>query len=236
MKKFYFIAAALLMFSVTASAQFVNSSKSSSNASIAVEDVFNTAEFTYSPANMVLSYDGDSDSEGMNALSLTWLQARRLPVNNLPLYVQYGAGLQWAFETESETDGDAKLKNSMNFLTVKVPVNVLYDFQIPSTPVNIMPYLGLNLQCHVIGSEKMSYTYDGETESESYSYFSKDDMEDMYGKAFNRIVLGWQIGAKVAYDKYFFGIAYEGPVTNLYKNGDAKINFNYVNISLGIRF
>ena len=86
------------------------------------------------------------------------------------------------------------------------------------------------------GSYKSSSTYDGETESESFSYFSKDDMEDIYGKAFNRILLGWQIGAKVAYDKYFFGIAYEGPVTNLYKNGDAKINFNYVNISLGIRF
>lgn len=233
MKKFYFIAAALLMFSVTASAQFVNSSKSSSSASRSVEDVFNTAEFTYSPANMVMSYNGHSESEGMNALSLTWLQARRLPVNNLPLYVQYGAGLQWAFETESETDGDAKLKSSMNFLTVKVPVNVLYDFQIPSTPVNIMPYLGLNLQCHVIGSQKWSSTYDGETQSESVSYFSKDDMGD---NAYNRILLGWQIGAKVAYDKYFFGIAYEGPVTNLYKNGDTKINFNYVNISLGIRF
>lgn len=233
MKKFYFIAAALLMFSVTASAQFVNSSKSSSSASRAVEDVFNTAEFTYSPMNMVTSYKGGSKSEDMNALSLTWLQARRLPVNNLPLYVQYGAGLQWAFEIESETDGDTKRKSSMNFLTVKVPVNVLYDFQIPSTPVNIMPYLGLNLQCHVIGSQKWSSTYDGETQSESFSYFSKDDMGD---NAFNRIVLGWQIGAKVAYDKYFFGIAYEGPVTNLYKNGDAKINFNYVNISLGIRF
>lgn len=236
MKKFYFIAAALLMFSVTASAQFVNSSKSSSSASRAVEDVFNTAEFTYSPVNLVTSYDGDSESEGMNALSLTWLQARRLPVNNLPLYVQYGAGLQWAFETESETDGDVSAKNSTNFLTVKVPVNVLYDFQIPSTPVNIMPYLGLNLQCHVVGSQKMSYTYEGETESQSVNYFSKDDMEDYFGKPFNRVVLGWQIGAKVAYDKYFFGIAYEGPVTNLYKNGDAKINYNLVNISLGIRF
>ena len=83
MKKIYFLAAALLMFSVTASAQFMNSSKSA--ASSTAEDVFNTLELTYSPLTMKSSFDGRSLTEDLNALSLAWMQARLLPVHNLYL-------------------------------------------------------------------------------------------------------------------------------------------------------
>lgn len=62
--------------------------------------------------------------------------------------------------------------------------------------------------------------------------------DDMGGEPLNRFVLGWQIGAKVSYDRYLLGIGYEGPITSLLNvdDGDGKMTVSYVNISLGIKF
>lgn len=233
MKKSIFLAAvAFMLMSVTASAQFMQSN-GGSKAKASVEDVFNTVDLTYSPVTMKASYDGDSTTDDLNGLSLNWAQARLL-TDQLPVYLQYGAGVQFTWKTDTRSDDyyDMKVKNTTTFLTVKVPVNVLYNFAIPNTNLSVMPYLGLNAQVHVLGQSKTTTTYEDEKETSKISYFSKDDMEDPY----NRFVLGWQIGAMVSYDKYFVGIGYNGPVTSLYKNGDYKIQTSQVNISLGIKF
>ena len=52
----------------------------------------------------------------------------------------------------------------------------------------------------------------------------------------NRINVGWQIGARAYVNNIFVGIAYEGPITNLYKEGNVKVNFNHINITLGLAF
>ena len=220
-----------MLMSVSASAQFMQSSGSKSSA--AVEDVFSTFDLTYSPVTMKASYDGDSITDDFNGFSLNWAQARLL-TDQLPVYLQYGAGVQFTWKTDTSSDDyyDMKVKNTTTFLTVKVPVNVLYNFAIPNTNLSVMPYVGLNAQIHVLGQSKTTTTYEDDKETSKMSYFSKDDMEDPY----NRFVLGWQIGAMVSYNKYFVGIGYNGPVTSLYKNGDFKIQTSQVNISLGIKF
>lgn len=243
MKKFYSFIVALLMVSATASAQFVNSQggrKSNVGSTADVESVFNTFDFTYSPMTLksVYKYDGSSSSstEDLNAVSLGWTQARSI-LSTLPLYIQYGAGLQYAWKTDKESESGVEVKSTTSFLTLKVPVNVLYNFNIPNVPVAIMPYAGLGLHAHLLGQNKYTASYDGETETEKESFFNEDDMA---GEPLNRIVLGWQIGAKVAFKNLLFGVAYEGPVTNLYKYSEdgASVKFNYsqVNISLGIKF
>ena len=219
-----------MLMSISASAQFMQSN-GGSKAKASVEDVFNTVDLTYSPVTMKASYDGESATDDFNGLSLNWAQARLL-TDQLPVYLQYGAGVQFTWKTDSSEQYDVNVKNTTTFLTVKVPVNVLYNFAIPNTALSVMPYVGLNAQVHVLGQSKTTQEYDGEKETSKFSYFSKDDMEDPY----NRFVLGWQIGAMVSFDKYFVGIGYTGPVTNLYKNGDYKINTSQVNISLGIMF
>lgn len=232
MKKSIFFAAvaAFMLMSVSASAQFVQSKGGSRGAASAtVEDVFNTFDVTYSPVTEKVSYKNDSRTEDMNGVSLNWSQARVL-TNQLPVYIQYGAGLQYTWKTESKDD----YKSIAHYLTVKVPVNVLYNFVIPNTAVSIMPYVGLNAQVHALGQSKTTYDIgDGEKEVSKYSYFSK---EDMYDEPYSRFVLGWQIGGMVAFNRYFVGVGYNGPITNLYKEGDGKINHSQVNISLGIKF
>ena len=220
-----------MLMSVSASAQFMQSSGSKSSA--AVEDVFSTFDLTYSPVTMKATSGDNSATTDLNGLSLNWSQAR-LMTDQLPVYLQYGAGVQFTWKTDTSSDDyyDMKVKNTTTFLTVKVPVNVLYNFAIPNTNLSVMPYVGLNAQIHVLGQSKTTTTYEDDKETSKMSYFSKDDMEDPY----NRFVLGWQIGAMVSYEKYFVGIGYNGPVTSLYKNGDFKIKTSQVNISLGIKF
>ena len=219
-----------MLMSVSASAQFMQSN-GGSKAKASVEDVFNTVDLTYSPVTMKATMGGSSLTEDYNGISLNWSQAR-LMTDKLPIYLQYGAGAQFSWYTDSSSSDYYDVKTTTSFLTVKVPVNVLYNFAIPNTNLSVMPYLGLNAQVHVLGQSKTSQEYDGETQTFKVNYFSKDDMEDPY----NRFVLGWQIGAMVSYDKYFVGIGYNGPVTSLYKNGDLKIQTSQVNISLGIMF
>lgn len=191
----------------------------------AQEKMFNTVDFTYSPVTMKLKGDGSDFSTKYNAVSANWDQAFLLPTS-FPLYLQYGAGLQYTWKTD-KNDG---VKDTDTFLTVKVPVSVMYMFEVPNFPLTIMPYAGLNLHAHLIGQNKVSY--DGE--SEKFSYFNKDDMG---GDPYNRFVLGWQLGAKFMYQDYFIGLSYNGPITNLYKySSDAKIRYSQFNISVGYRF
>lgn len=245
MKKIYFYVAAvaLILSSVTASAQFMNSSAGSRAASTAdVESVFNTFDLTYSPLDFGSYYDGeeyedeDDVTGDMNAFSLNWAQASALTAN-LPIYLQYGAGLQYAWKTDGDSGADWKYSSTVSFLTVKVPVNVLYCYTLPNTSVSLMPYVGLGLHGHLLGQVKYSSTYYGETESDTMNSFSKDDMD---GDELNRFTLNWQIGAKVSFNRYIVGVGYEGPVTHLMKekfDGETfTVNTHQVNISLGIRF
>lgn len=229
MKKFIFAAvSALFVFGTTASAQFMNSSSAGS----ASESVFNTFDFTYSPVTLNAMEDDYSQTEDMNAISLNWNQARVL-TDNIPLYLTYGAGLQYAWKTDSESSDGIKVSSTVSFLTLKVPVSVMYNFNIPNTSLSLMPYVGLNVQGHLLGQQKYTRKYDDESESATVNFFSEDDMGE---DKLNRFVLGWQIGAKIAYDRYFFGVAYDGPVTNLRKDGDFKVNTSQVNLSIGISF
>lgn len=231
MKKSIFFAAvaAFMLMSVSASAQFVQSKGGSRGAASAtVEDVFNTFDVTYSPVTETWSSKNESLTEDMNGVSLNWSQARVL-TNQLPVYIQYGAGLQYTWTTDSE----GKRKTIYHFLTVKVPVNVLYNFVIPNTAVSIMPYVGLNAQVHALGQSKSTYDYEDGKEVYKHNYFSKEDMGD---EPYSRFVLGWQIGGMVAFNRYFVGVGYNGPITNLKKKGETKINHSQVNISLGIKF
>ena len=237
MKKSIFLAAvAFMLMSVSASAQFMQSN-GGSKAKASVEDVFNTVDLTYSPITEKTTIGDRSSTTDYNGISLNWSQAR-LMTDKLPIYLQYGAGAQFSWYTDSSSNDYYNVKTTTSFLTVKVPVNVLYNFAIPNTNLSVMPYLGLNAQVHVLGQQKTTTEeYDGDKDTFKVNYFSKDDMEESpYKKPFNRFVLGWQIGAMVSYDKYFVGIGYNGPVTSLFKDGDYKIQASQVNISLGIMF
>ena len=232
--------AAFMLVSFSASAQFAQSSSSALwTDTSGAEKVFNTVDFTYSPAKVTLEFGLDYNMN-LNGVSLSWSQYR-LITDKLPLYLQYGAGVQY---TWGEFSFLGLVGNQMNFLSVKVPVNAVYKLAIPNTSFAVLPYVGLGLQGYILGQSKSdSYSdfgydeygnyYEVTAEDGSSNLFDKDEMD---GDPFNRIVLGWQIGAKVMYDRYFLGVGYEGPITRLYSGDELKVTSSQVNITLGIKF
>lgn len=227
MKKLLFSVCAFIMISVAASAQYVASSSNAATGGSSQSSAakFGTFGITYSPTTLNSIEGNSSSSEEMQSVSLTWTKADALhPVQ--PVYLEYGLGAQWTFQNDDDDDVNV----STNFIGLKIPVNILYKYDVPQTNFSIMPYAGLNLTGYVLGSTSAKSGDD----KFSLSYFSKDDMGE---DKFNRITVGWQVGARVRINNSLFvGIAYEGPITHLYKEGDYKINFNHINISLGLEF
>ena len=206
MKKIYFIltAAALMMFGTPAKAQFGIGEK-----------LYSLGEVTYSPAVLKINAAGiELEYDTVTAVGATYSEVRSLH-SELPVYLQYGAGIQYTV-AELDLFGD-----DITLLSAKVPVNAMYEYALPSTNLVLYPYAGLNFQGHISGK------------SGEYSLFDEDDMG---GDPMNRFCLGWQIGARVVSGKYFAGFSYEGPVTHLYNDDEAKIGIAQYNISVGIKF
>jgi hypothetical protein len=112
----------------------------------------------------------------------------------------------------------------------------MYVFEIPNTNLSLMPYAGLNSRCNILAQSKDKEDLDdsGQEKIVTTDLLSKDDMGN---EPFNRFVFGWQVGAKVSYDRFLLGIGYEGPVSNFYKAEEGlTVSMRYVNISLGIKF
>lgn len=211
------------------------------------KSVINMVEIQYSPVLQNTIMDKYIRSVKMNAFSLNVSQAR--PILNSypahPLYLQYGLNLQYTFhKNEDQDDVDyngtkysAGFDILTSFFTAKIPVNLLYSFHIPQTRMSFMPYAGMNMLVHLVGRQKdtewKSINGKKDSETEIKSLFKDDDMGDNPCKRFG---LGWQVGAKLAYDKLLFGLAYEGYLLNLQKGDDYKVRMPQVNISVGVRF
>lgn len=240
MKKYLFVVVTMLMVSVVASAQFMNAGGSSSSSGVgssfggeSAPSQFNTFSFSYHPMKMIAEYGKESDSESMNGFSFQWNTNKKV-VQSVPLYVGYGVGVQYSFYKDEEDDDYFEVETATRFLSAKIPVDFLYRFDVPSTNVTILPYVGLDAVVHILGKITMTASYEDEEESESYSFFDKDDMGDDTYRRFN---IDWHIGAKLMFNgKWFLGAAYEGQVLKLYSKNKSSIGFGQANLSVGLVF
>lgn len=209
-----------------------------------ISELFNTVEVTYSPVKWNQKFERYTRTIDQNAFSLNYNQARQISYC-YPLYVQYGAGLQYTFHTNKDQD-DVKYNGTYysggfisrsNVVTVNIPMNIMYCFTIPNIDVNLMPYAGLDFSWNVAAvqnyTEWISINGDKTSKTEKTHMLSKDDMG---GHPLRRVELGWQAGAKVSYGSLLFGVSYHGPFTNLQVYDDYKLRRSQVNISLGIIF
>ena len=241
MKKLLLVCACV-MSAITASAQFVTSSQGNRNSSSAgmqngeFPKVLNSVSFSYNPVMVdgLDTFEG-KDEMTLNGISLGWTQSRAI-LKNLPLYLEYGLGLQYSFKSDSIQD---LIDVSLNMFSIKVPVGLMYNFMIPNTGLSVMPYVGFDFGCYALG--KMKYKYNMELgdygDYGDYGDSEEEEELDLFDKEVldaNRFIFDWHIGAKVAYNKFFVGVGYEGAITKF--SDTPKSSVNQVNISLGLCF
>lgn len=235
------MAAAFLSVATSASAQTTTAQSASSEVS-SVNNGWNTVSIEWTPGK--LSFDA-GDSWSFNGLSLGYSRAISVS-KTIPLYVEAGLGLQYSFLSKMEkisgyynkTTGtfhdtslyggtyvNAKVDIDGSLFTAKVPVELLYAWQIPDSKVTLIPHAGINLRFNVLGKAKVKAEVSGngilETEEHTYNLFNEDDMEGT-DNMMNRFQIGWQIGLKARFNNLFMlGLSYEYD-SEIFKKANTK--------------
>lgn len=207
MKKMFLLAFLAIM-CVQVQAQIVTSRSSMITTTRTPQIGWSTFGLEYLPS----TFKYDDDSESFSGLALVYTRATSLS-GTTPLFLEWGIGGQYSFYSKHGVD--------INFASVKIPINLMYDFQIPNTSINIDPYIGLKCRGNVWGTVKSDY------DDEKYDLFDKDEGDC------KRFQVGWNIGVKLRFNNSFFaGVSY-GTDFNEFDE-DTKIN--ELSLSAGIVF
>ena len=149
-------------------------------------------------------------------------------------------GIQYSFFSldgeEADLDEDESIK--FNWLSLKVPVNFVYRYNLPNSNISLCPFAGVTLRFNLFG--KMKYEYEGYDyeedeyydDSEELDLFDKDDMGSK-DATWKRFQIGWQIGAKALFNnKVSLGVSYGSDFSEIVK----KTKINTTTVSLGFIF
>lgn len=204
--------ATMALLGLNAQAQIVSSRSSMTTRQVIDEPKtykgWNTFGIEYLPSN----FSADGHSESFSGFAFNYSKAISL-TQTAPLYLEWGLGAQYS----SWSEDDEKI----HFASVKVPLNLVYDFEIPNTSINLDPYVGVRFRGNVWGELKDDY-YD-----ESYDLFDSDEGDC------KRFQLGMQFGVKARFNNSFFiGVGYGFDFNEF--SDDVKIN--ELSISLGLAF
>ena len=165
------------------------------------------------------SLKGDGGSVSFSGIAVNYTHAASI-TQDFPLFFEYGIGAQFSFYSHK----DGNYESKFNFLSLKVPANIVYDIKVTDANINIDPYIGLRLRGNVWGEIKETDFY-GDTEKGNL--FSSDE------GGCKRLQVGWAVGIKARFNNAFFvGVGY-GTDFNDFSDG---VKINEVSLSVGLVF
>lgn len=158
-------------------------------------------------------------------------------VPNMPLYVEFGPEVTWMTASDSYKDSDSYGRYeevwtddvTANFLSISVPVNVTYRFDI-TDKFSIAPFVGPNLKFNILakGTDKESYIeykdgeiYRSDSDSEDFDAFDEDDTDS---NTANRFQYGYNIGCNFSIGQWTFGYRYQGNFNNFFDVDERHYN------------
>lgn len=227
MKKILFLAFSAIL-CLQSQAQIVSSRSSMTTTEVINQpeqpkNGWSTFNFEYLPS----TFSPDKgDSQSFTGLALTWLTASNI-TPSLPLYLETGLGVQYSFYSESEDSKYGNSEEKFNMISLKMPINLIFNYQIPNTAINIDPYIGIRLRGNILGEATIENSYG----DKSYNVFDKDDMGGSE-YTWNRFQIGWQIGLKARFNSLIVGLGYGSDFSEIAK----KVKINETQISLGVVF
>lgn len=194
----------------------------------AMADGYNRVTVSYENEN----YSPNQDADGFNANGFGVEYTRGFGLASFPLYLEAGVKATFGFHNDSEKEGSLKLEEKFSAISLNIPVNVAYRIDLGANNMSVTPYTGLNFRVRCTAQTKVTASYKDESESETLSFFSKDDM----GKTANRFQMGWNIGARFNYGALGVGLGYTVDFMKFYSNGDYKISTGTFNVGLSYTF
>lgn len=240
--KHIFVITAMLM-STTAFAQFTHSGGRNQSSA---EEGWNSIYASYN----MLTYSQEMArcNKAYNGFSIGYDRAIGL-TSKIPLYVEIGGAIQYAGQNIKVND-EGNLKMTSNLLSVKVPVSILYRWNVANSNWSIIPKAGFDGRFNVLGKGKQTYTasdYSHEfTTTNRYNMFKEvENGKDGYnglnalGDKCSRFQVGWHVGANVEYKSLLLGITYGADMNAFCKEYCeivSNIHFKTLSITIGHKF
>jgi hypothetical protein len=246
MKKIFLLAIMAVM-SLASQAQIVSSRSSMVTKEEAPKNGWSTFSIDYMPGSFSADKGTDKKSQSYNAFGFTWTKASSL-TPQLPLFLEFGFGTQYLYFKEDFKLYGYDFEQTGSMASVKVPLNIIYSYQIPNTEISIDPFVGLYARVNVWGKTTLKEDVPGYAVDDSWNIFDKDDMGDE-DATWGRFQLGWQIGVKARFaNSFFVGASYGSDFSNIVKNAAfldtkaenisyvEKVTMNQATLSLGFIF
>lgn len=219
MKKI-FVLAVMAMFTLASQAQIVSSRSSRITTTTTQKNYenFSTIYLQYNP----LKIKGDDVfDESVTGFSLGYNYAISLS-QSVPVYLEPGIGLQYSHLSKDKNRERERLERKYNMFSAKVPVSLLYKFDIANSEFSIVPNAGIDFRVNIIGKYKYEYSYGNESKSKSYNLFSEDDMKD---EKWNRFQVGWHVGVNFMYaNKFLLGASYGTDFSKIQDDDNVKVS------------
>lgn len=223
-------------------------------------DGWNTIYLQWNPSTFV---PDKGDSESFTGLSVGYNKAFSIS-QNIPLFFEVGLGAQYSFYTKDLTEDVAEAlgvntaalgavmrpEEKVKMFSAKVPVSLAYAFHIPETKLTLIPYLGLDLRCNIIGRASAKYNLTsagleqllqaGFTKQEINENLADKDLDlfdknDMGSDAatWNRLQVGWHVGLNARInDQFLIGASYGTDLSEIAQ----KVNIYTASLTVGYCF
>lgn len=241
--KHIFVITAMLM-STTAFAQFTHSGGRNQSSA---EEGWNSIYASYN----MLKYSQEmlAFNKAYNGFSIGYDRAIGL-TSKIPLYVEIGGAIQYAGQKVNGEDDESNVKTTSNLLSVKVPVSILYRWNVANSNWSIIPKAGFDGRFNVLGKGKETYTASDHshkfTTTNRYNMFKEgENGKDVYnglnasGDKCSRFQVGWHVGANVEYKSLLLGITYGADMNAFckeYYEIVSNIHFKTLSITIGHKF
>jgi hypothetical protein len=231
---------ALMSVAMSASAQFVTTEHKSSAIQPALPNKgWNSLYLEWNPSSSYI----DGDSWNFTGFSVGYNHSFRLS-HSKPFYLETGLGLQYSFDNDDYTYDNWKNSSRQWFLSAKIPVNLIYAFQIPNSSIILLPYAGLGLRSDFYGNFKNTIKNLGD----NVAYYGINNetvvvapgeeitIDSNSSSNIDNLSIGCQVGIKALIAKHILlGAGYHHDIVYInhgvsfkagYKGGD--INIGYV--------
>jgi len=199
-----------------------------------ITDNYNRVNIGYQ-LNFLSTNDDDLKEEGLpnlNGMSVGYVHG--FHITSMPMFIETGLKLSAGFGSKSYKDEYGKETNKLQLMSLTVPLNYVYKFQVADGIV-LAPYAGFDFKVHLVGKNKYEWKdyRSGDTESESLDIFSKDDMG---GDTFERFQMGWHIGVGAEWNSFYGGLEFGTDFLKLMDNDGYHINSGTFAVNIGYNF
>lgn len=219
MRKSYFLLASLLLPFVCQAAEKPNSYNLGG---ISFENTYISA------TDNIFANNADVTSLSLNGFGLEYIHG--FGISKLPMFIEVGGKLTFTFNNQTQ---DITSTNTYKYATsmcrISIPVSYAYRF-IFKDDIIITPYAGFDFRLNLSGKTKVThkYFYKGNNiytdssyinDSENYSWFNKDEVNEIsgvYNGSWSRVQIGWHIGGRFQYKKYFASLTYGTDMNSIF--------------------